>query len=287
MISFFINAFKIIFVLGFLVFIHEGGHFLVAKFFKVKVNEFSIGFGKKLWSKKKGETEYSLRAFPFGGFVSMLGEEERSDDERSFSKQKIWKRIAIVAAGGVVNIVFGLTVYFVLIAVIGNFASRNIESVTPDYGADLAGIVPGDEIVEIEGKHVFITKDLNAKLAETGANTVNLKVKRNGEILDLRVTPTEVKLKSIGIYLDSNSDKSTKIAYLYDNSPVSGVLEVGDTILEANGEDVRNDYEKLTNIINETDKDLKLKVKRNGDEIEVTVTPKEYSTYYLDRKSVV
>lgn len=246
MISFFINAFKIIFVLGFLVFIHEGGHFLVAKFFKVKVNEFSIGFGKKLWSKKKGETEYSLRAFPFGGFVSMLGEEERSDDERSFSKQKIWKRIAIVAAGGVVNIVFGLTVYFVLIAVIGNFASRNIESVTPDYGADLAGIVPGDEIVEIEGKHVFITKDLNAKLAETGANTVNLKVKRNGEILDLRVTPTEVKLKSIGIYLDSNSDKSTKIAYLYDNSPVSGVLEVGDTILEANGEDVRNDYEKLT-----------------------------------------
>ncbi len=281
MISFFINAFKIIFVLGFLVFIHEGGHFLVAKFFKVKVNEFSIGFGKKLWSKKKGETEYSLRAFPFGGFVSMLGEDERSEDERSFSKQKIWKRIAIVAAGGVVNIVFGLTVYFVLIAVIGNFASRNIESVTPDYGADLAGIVPGDEIVEIEGKHVFITKDLNAKLAETGANTVNLKVKRNGEILDLRVTPTEVKLKSIGIYLDSNSDKSTKIAYLYDNSPVSGVLEVGDTILEANGEDVRNDYEKLTNIINETDKDLKLKVKRNGDEIEVTVTPKEYSTYYL------
>jgi len=187
LISFFINAFKIIFVLGFLVFIHEGGHFLVAKFFKVKVNEFSIGFGKKLWSKKKGETEYSLRAFPFGGFVSMLGEEESSDDERSFSKQKIWKRIAIVAAGGVVNIVFGLTVYFVLIAVIGNFASRNIESVTPDYGADLAGIVPGDEIVEIEGKHVFITKDLNAKLAETGANTVNLKVKRNGEILDLRV----------------------------------------------------------------------------------------------------
>ncbi len=78
MISFFINAFKIIFVLGFLVFIHEGGHFLVAKFFKVKVNEFSIGFGKKLWSKKKGETEYSLRAFPFGGFVSMLGEEEFS-----------------------------------------------------------------------------------------------------------------------------------------------------------------------------------------------------------------
>lgn len=281
MISFLINAFKIIFVLGFLVLIHEGGHFLVAKFFKVKVNEFSIGFGKKLLSKKKGETEYSLRAFPFGGFVSMLGEEERSDDSRSFSKQKIWKRIAIVAAGGVVNIIFGLTVYFVLIASIGNFASRNIESVTPDYGADLAGILPGDEIIEVDGKHVFVTKDLNAKLAKTGAKTVNLKVKRNGEILDFSVTPTEVKLKSIGIYLDSNSDRSTKIAYLYDNSPVNGVLEVGDIILEANNEDVRSDYKKLNNIVNETEKDLKLKVQRNGDILDVTVTPKEYSIYYL------
>lgn len=281
MISFLINAFKIIFVLGFLVLIHEGGHFLVAKFFKVKVNEFSIGFGKKLWSKKKGETEYSLRAFPFGGFVSMLGEEERSDDSRSFSKQKIWKRIAIVAAGGIVNIIFGLTVYFILIASIGNFASRNIESVTQNYGADLAGIMPGDEIIEVDGKHVFITKDLNSKLSETGANEVNLKVKRNGEILNIRVKPTEVKSKSIGIYFDSNSDNTTKITYLYDNSPVSGILEIGDTIIEANEEDVRNDYQKLNKIVNETEKDLKLKVQRNNDIIDVTVTPMEYSTYYL------
>lgn len=281
MISFFINAFKIIFVLGFLVLIHEGGHFLVAKFFKVKVNEFSIGFGKKLVSRKKGETEYSLRAFPFGGFVSMLGEEERSDDDRSFSKQKIWKRIAIVAAGGLVNIIFGLVVYFVLIASIGNFASRHVDSVIENYGADLAGILPGDEIVEIDGKHIFITQDLNSRLAKTGANTVELKVRRNGEIRNIKVNPTEVKNKSIGIYLDSNSDKNTKIAYLYDNSPVSGVLEVGDIILEANGEDVTNDYEKLTNIINETEQELKLKIQRDDKILDVTVIPKEYSTYYL------
>jgi len=87
--TFLINALKVIFVLGFLVLIHESGHFLVAKLFKVRVNEFSIGFGKKLISKTKGETEYSLRIVPLGGFVSMLGEEERSDDERSFSKQSM------------------------------------------------------------------------------------------------------------------------------------------------------------------------------------------------------
>ena len=166
MISFLINAFKIIFVLGFLVLIHEGGHFLVAKLFKVKVNEFSIGFGKQLLSKQKGETTYSLRIFPFGGFVSMLGEEEKSDDERSFSKQNVFKRIAIVAAGGIVNIVFGLLLYFILIACIGNFASRNVESTIEDYGAEMAGILPGDEIVEINGKHVFIVQDLNSELAK-------------------------------------------------------------------------------------------------------------------------
>ena len=84
LITFIINALKIIFVLGFLVLIHECGHFFVAKFFKVKVNEFSIGFGKSLWSTKKGETKYSIRMIPLGGYVSMLGEDERSDDDRSF-----------------------------------------------------------------------------------------------------------------------------------------------------------------------------------------------------------
>ena len=114
MLTFLLNAIKIIFLLGFLVLIHEGGHFLVAKFFKVKVNEFSIGFGKQICSKRKGETVYSIRMIPLGGFVSMLGEEERSDDERSFSRQSIPKRIAIVAAGALVNIIFAIIVYFIL-----------------------------------------------------------------------------------------------------------------------------------------------------------------------------
>ena len=134
MISIFINAIKIIFLLGFLILIHEGGHFCIAKLFKVKVNEFSIGFGKKIITKKRGETTYSLRIIPLGGYVSMLGEEERSEDERSFSKQSIPKRIAIVAAGGLVNILFGLLIYFIVLFVIGNFSSKTVESVVENYG---------------------------------------------------------------------------------------------------------------------------------------------------------
>ena len=118
MILFLINAIKIIFLLGFLIFIHEGGHFLIAKLCKVKVNEFAIGFGPIIWKKEGKETKYALRLIPLGGFVSMEGEDEESENERSFSKASIPKRIAIVAAGAIVNILFGLVAYFILVEVV-------------------------------------------------------------------------------------------------------------------------------------------------------------------------
>lgn len=119
---FIINALKIIFILGFLVLIHETGHFIVARLCKVKVKEFAIGFGPTIWKKQGKETKYALRLIPLGGFVSMEGEEERSDKEGSFSNSSVPKRIAIVAAGGLVNIIFALIVYLILIAVLtGNF----------------------------------------------------------------------------------------------------------------------------------------------------------------------
>ena len=116
--GFILGAIKIIFVLGFLVFIHEGGHFLVARACKVKVKEFSIGFGPIIFSKKGEFTKYSLRLIPFGGFVDMVGEAERKDEEGSFSNASVWKRILIVAAGAIVNIVFALILFFILMLII-------------------------------------------------------------------------------------------------------------------------------------------------------------------------
>ena len=114
MISLLIVVIKLIVLIGFLVIIHEGGHFLVAKLCKVKVNEFSIGFGPKIFSKQGKETQYTIRAIPLGGYVKMEGDDEKSDHERSFSKASIPKRMAIIVAGAVVNIVFGLTVYAIM-----------------------------------------------------------------------------------------------------------------------------------------------------------------------------
>ena len=118
MISIIIGAIKIIFLLAFLILIHELGHFLVAKKCKVKVKEFSIGFGKELWSKQGKETKYTIRLIPLGGYNNLLGEEEQVDEEGSFSNSPIWKRMAIVVAGAAVNIIFGLVVFFILACIV-------------------------------------------------------------------------------------------------------------------------------------------------------------------------
>lgn len=164
MISFLITALKVIFLLGFLIFIHESGHFIVAKLCKVKVNEFAIGFGPTIWKSDKGETKYAIRLIPLGGFVSMEGEEERSDAEGSFSRTSIPKRIAIVLAGGVVNIVFGLVVYFILVSSTGNYVSQKIELVDESYGAYSAGIEVGDELVKINDKRIRNKSDIEEVL---------------------------------------------------------------------------------------------------------------------------
>ena len=129
-----ISAIKIIFLLGFLITIHEAGHLLIAKACKVKVNEFSIGFGPTIWNKQGKETKYSIRIIPLGGYCSMEGEEERKNTEGSFSEASIPKRIAIVAAGAIVNILFGilgiiisLPLSILIIATIKYFKSDIIE----------------------------------------------------------------------------------------------------------------------------------------------------------------
>ena len=114
MISFLIVVIKLIILLGFLIIIHESGHFFVAKLCNVKVNEFSIGFGKKIWDKQGKETKYSLRLIPLGGYVRMEGDDEESNDERAFNKVSIPKRIAIIVAGAAVNIIFGLIIYAIM-----------------------------------------------------------------------------------------------------------------------------------------------------------------------------
>ncbi|MCI8444781.1 MAG: PDZ domain-containing protein [Clostridia bacterium] len=174
MIGFIISAIKIIFLLGFLIFIHELGHFTVAKWCKVRVNEFAIGFGPTIWRRQGKETKYALRLVPLGGFVSMEGEEQRSEATGSFSKASIPKRIAIVVAGAMVNILFALMVYFLLAASSGSYITNEVNTVIEGYPAQEIGIQAGDKILQINKEKIHHIYDLNKALQR---NTEEIKIK--------------------------------------------------------------------------------------------------------------
>ena len=284
MISFLISAIKIIFLLGFLIFIHESGHFLVAKACKIKVKEFAIGFGPTIWRKQGKETKYALRLIPLGGFVNMLGEEERSEEEGSFSKTSIPKRIAVVLAGGLVNIVFGLLVYFILMASTGNYISTTIDTVVPDYAAEEIGINQNDQILEINGKKVRLRSDIDENLQNSNGEPITLTIKRENEIKDILITPTVEETKTIGIYLGTEeNDLSGEIKSIYQDSPAEKVgIVAGDKILSINGVDVEGDPYKIVNLISESEtNEILVKIERNNEIIEFNVMPQVQKTYKL------
>ena len=283
MVSFLISAIKIIFLLGFLIFIHESGHFLVAKACKIKVKEFAIGFGPTIWKKQGKETKYALRLIPLGGFVNMLGEEERSEEEGSFSKSSIPKRIAVVLAGGLVNIIFGLIVYFVLMSASGNYISTTIDTVAPNYAAQEAGINQNDEILEINGEKVRLKSDIDEQLQNSKGETITLTIKRNNEIKDIQIVPTVIETKTIGIYLGTEEDLSGEIKSLYQNSPAeeAGIM-VGDKIISVNGEKSEGDSYKIVELISNSEtNEIILEVQRNNEIIEFNIVPEIQKSYKL------
>ena len=284
MIGFIITALKVIFLLGFLIFIHEGGHFIVAKLCKVKVNEFAIGFGPTIWKKKKGETLYALRLIPLGGFVSMEGEEERSDNEGSFSKASIPKRIAIVLAGGMVNIIFGLLVYFILVSSMGNYVSQRVEVVDENYGAAKEGIMANDEIKKINGTKIRNRNDITEMLEKSKGEELTITVERDNELIDVKVTPTAIPNKDTGIYLGASGEElTTEIVAIDSDSPAqkSG-LEVNDVILKVDGKDVEGDPYKVVEYIKENETDNCIFTIQRGEETkEISLTPDIVYTYML------
>ena len=221
MLDFLITAIKFIFLLGFLVLIHEGGHFLVAKLFKVKVNEFSIGFGKKLIGRQKGETLYALRAVPLGGFVMLEGEEEESSDPRAFNNKSVWKRMLIIAAGGVVNILFGLLVYFIIAMNLGNYYSMVVSEPVQGYAAQQAGIQVGDELISANGQRLRLKTDLDNAINKSQGDIVQFEIKRNNEYINLEIKPTQIEdgRYVIGVNLEpAENSLSNKIYYGFWNT---------------------------------------------------------------------
>jgi len=210
-----------IIVLGILIFVHEFGHFIVAKLFNVKVEKFSLGFGPKLFGKRIGETEYLLSAFPLGGYVKMFGEggviegaaekaaeetEKTYDEEsgealdeiqeltdvektRSFAHKPPLARIAIVMAGPVFNLAFAWMI-FILLCMLGvPTVTARIGEVLKDKPAARAGLLKDDVVTAINGRNVAQWDEIAAMIAAGKGQPVNLSVKRNGRDLQFTITP--------------------------------------------------------------------------------------------------
>ena len=233
--GFIIATIKVVFLLGFLVFIHEGGHFVVAKFCKVKVNEFSIGFGPKLFSKQGKETLYSVRAIPLGGYVDMLGETENVVQEGSFSQAKVSNRIAIVAAGAIVNIVFGVIIYFLLMTFSGTNTSTTIKNLIPEYITDQTVLQEGDVIKEINGKKTRVKSDVDNILYNSNGEQLDVLVSRNGENISLKVEPISIEYGSVtryilGVEVIQNETSITNNLYYGFWETVSFINSIGDSL---------------------------------------------------------
>src|SRR5579859_7458723 len=206
-----IYVIAVLIVLGPLVFVHELGHYLAAKLFKVRVEVFSIGFGKRLWGFKRGETDYRVSVLPFGGYVRMAGEnpmEEHYGDPGEFGSHPRWQRFLIAIAGPVMNVVFAIALLTGLYMV--HFEDNlylkepaKIGWVEPNSIAAKAGLQAGDRIVRIDGAINPDWETLENKLVIAGSQPLSLSVQRGSITLDKQLKlPQDPAGESLGIEPD-------------------------------------------------------------------------------------
>ncbi len=174
-----------ILIFGLLVAVHELGHFAAAKACGVKVNEFAVGMGPAIVKKQRGETLYSLRCIPFGGFCAMEGEDENNSDPRAFTNQKAWKRFIILAAGSAMNFLMGYLIVLILFSNAGGFRAPVIESFMDGCPYESAeGLQAGDRFLRIDGKRVWQYYDVG-DLLNAGGETHDVVVRREGKRVKL------------------------------------------------------------------------------------------------------
>lgn len=191
-----------------LIFVHELGHFIVAKACGVKVNEFAIGMGPALLKKQKGETQYSVRAFPIGGYCAMEGEDEDSDDERAFNNKPAWQRACVLAAGSFMNLLTAV-VLLIIIAFWSGQPTTTIDKVVENSPAYEAGILQGDKIVEVDGQKVDDWSDIIEFIGMSKSETAEIKIERDGSELMLTselAYDEEAGRNKVGIIAQSEHD---------------------------------------------------------------------------------
>lgn len=237
---------------GLIIFVHEFGHFIFAKLFGVKVNEFAMGMGPTLLKKQGKETKYALRLFPIGGFVSMEGEEEESGDERAFCNQAVWKRMIIIAAGATFNLIMGIVACIILVAAPwevtpeGEVPLVATNEILQFYEGAVSnsegGLQAGDKILKIDGKRVYSDYDISFLMQRNTSGKYDFVVERNGEKIVLSEVPFAKRTGGNFSYAPDCVISSVS-GKLKDQG-----LKDGDRIIGVNGTEI-TDNETLMNAI--------------------------------------
>lgn len=170
-----------------IIIIHESGHYVAARLMKIKVNEFSIGMGPKLFQFKRKDTKYSLRLVLFGGYCAMEGEDSESDDENAFINKKVWQRIFVVVAGAVMNLILGFVIVLIIVCSQNLVGTTQVAKFDDTAVSVQSGLQVGDVIKSIDGMRVYTTNDVQTGLSRSADSTIDMLVSRDGKDVSLQV----------------------------------------------------------------------------------------------------
>ncbi len=271
-------------VLGILIFVHELGHFLMAKRFGVGVEKFSLGFGPKLIGKKYGETEYLLSAIPLGGYVKMVGEDPNEslapeDQHRSFNNQKVSRRFLIVVMGPVSNILFAALIFagmFMFGYPSGDTTIGWVEKNSPAWEAGLRG---GDQILAVDGDPIKLWEQVLKRIEMGQTNPIALEVKRDESIFEVTVQPRMMEGKN----LFGEDEEFPDIGIQHHSlAPVVGVsspdspagragLKTGDLILSVNDQNVESFPELRRSVYHNLGEEILFEVQREEETVSLPV----------------
>jgi regulator of sigma E protease len=281
--SFFRAVASMAVVLGVMILVHEFGHYAAAKFFGVRVDVFSIGFGKRLFGFKRGVTDYRISALPLGGYVKMAGEnplESRTGAPDEFMSHSRWQRFVIAVAGPVMNIllaIFLLTVVFMVHYERPEFFDQPavIGWVLDDSPAAHAGVEQGDRIVRVDGVHNPTWEDVMLKVLISPNQAISMTIERGNTFLEKSVKPDvqgNDEYGSIGL----EPEQTVSIAELTPDMPaINSGLQVNDRILALNGTPIRSRMAIRNYLQHNGGKPVELSVLRNGQELHFSMTPVE------------
>mgnify|MGYP001601606893 FL=1 len=281
-------------LLGILIFVHELGHFLFAKKLGVRVLKFSLGFGPKLIGRKYGDTEYLVSAVPLGGYVKMLGEEpgdelKEEDKPFAYNYQPVWKRFLIVFSGPVFNLFFAAAIFFVVFLSGVPVPKPYVGKVMENSPAAAAGLITGDRITTINGKTVSGWDDIDVSVNESRGERLLFKIEREGKIIELPITPEKKTGKNI---FGENTEVMDigimpllypEVGEVIKNAVAEKAgIKKGDRIVEIEGASIKTWHDMTSIIHGSPEKPLRLKIKRDENFLELTVTPGKKTLKYPD-----